>query len=806
MADADNRRSKTLKELKTAADLTDFLTDLKKHREKFEKDWKLNLAFYRGNQYSYVSKNGRLESLPVEEGEKPRYRVRIVSNQMVTGAQSLLSKLTKTKPVISATPSSSAIADVKAAQMSEYLLEDWWSTLQMDDKLEEALLWGILAGQGYWKISWDPHAGKPMQFTMDPDGQPITSDELKTMYKQMLVQNGLPEDYADQTVYLGDVRIDVYSPFQVWIDSSAKTMSEAKVAICEHSMTPDEIKARFRKDIEADSVPTSPDSSLPGAPMMSGTAKPTVKKVYFGYFAPQPALPKGRYVVWVEEKQSNSAKASEQNSKENILFDGPWPYPFNELPLVKFPGIRVPGSIYDDAISSSARPLQKELNRTISQIVEYKNLTIKPRYFAPIGSLKQKITSESGAVYEFQPIAGLKPEMEKLPALPPYVFEHLKDIHMRLRDVYNLTEVSEGTVPPNVEAGIAIDLLQEMSTDRLAPTIKLIEVALAQAGKFLLSLAQQYYVEPRLVTIRGGGGSMQVKKFKGADIAGGVDVRAETGSGLPRTRAGRQARIEKLVEQGFLQPHQAWKHIDIADMRSVAAKYAADEDQALREHEKLLQGQPINQSAVSQAVEAIQGGINPETGEPIEEGADLQGVLMRAALQPGPADNDPVHLDMHHDFIVSVEFEALPPPIQQAFFMHYAQTQEKMRANAPLPEGQAPRISLGLHGTLGPTVAAKMAKQAGIDTSPEEWTEPPLETMVQDFVDSPGDASNNPQDQAATEMDMAMSQQQMQQSDDSHQLAMMKGLADVRLAQEKVESEKHKRQVAAGMKDRPRGR
>lgn len=794
MADADNRRIKSLKELKTAADLTDFLGDLKKHRARFEKDWKLNLAFYRGNQYSYIARSGRLESLPVEEGEKPRYRVRIVSNQIVTGAQSLLSKLTKTKPVISATPSSSSIADVKAAQMSEYLLEDWWSTLQLDDKLEEALLWGILGGQGYWKISWDPHAGTPMTFTMNPEtGQPITSDEEKTMFKQMLTQVGLPEDYADETVYLGDVRIDVMSPFQVWLDPAAKTVSEAQYAICEHSLTPDEIKSRWGKDVEADSIPNSPDSSLPGAPSgESGSARPSVKKVYIGYFKPSAALPKGRYVVWVEEKQSSSAK---NEAKENILSDTPWPYPFTDLPLVKFPGVRVPGSIYDDAITTAARPLQKELNRTISQIVEYKNLTIKPRVWAPIGSLKQKITSESGAIYEFQPIAGLKPEVEKLPALPPYVFEHLQDVNQRLRDVFNLTEVSEGSVPPNVEAGIAIDLLQEMATDRLAPTVKLIEVALAQAGKLLLCLAKEYYVEPRLVTVRGGGGSQQVKRFQGADIASGVDVRAEAGSGLPRTRAGRQARIERLIEMQVLPPHQAWKYLDIADMRSVAAKFAADEDQALREHEKLLKGEPLNQAAVSQAVSAIQSGMNPETGAPIEEGDDLQGILMRAALQPGPADNHAAHLDMHHDFIVSVEFETLPPQVQQAFFEHFAATQEAMRANAPIPEGQAPRISLSMHGTLGPTVAAKMMKQAGVDTTPEEFTEPPLETMVQDFVDQPGDAANNPL--AALE-----AEQGLQQAADAHQLEMMNQLAQVRLSQEKVNTEQVRQEQ---MRKKPSG-
>jgi len=786
--------SKSISDLKTAADLTQKLDELKKHRQKLENDWKLNLAFYRNNQYCYVSKAGRLETLPTEEGEKPRYRVRLTANQITPGVQTLLAKLTKTKPVMSATPQSSSTGDVKAAQMSEFLLEDWWVSLGMDDKLEEALLWSIVAGQGWWKISWDEEAGLPMEFTMNPtDGSVITNDALVTQYKNQLQQMGLPEDYSDQTVFLGDVRVDVLSPFQVWVDPAAKTYTEAKYAICEHSMSPDEIKARFGKTIIADAVPTEPDKALKmgEGSADSGSHVKTVKKVYFGYLLPQAALPRGRYVVWVEDGAGDKPGAP-ADDKQNILYDKPWEFPTNELPLVKFNGVRVPGSIYDDAVVTMARPLQKELNRTISQIVQYKNLTIKPRVWAPVGSLKQRITDEPGAVYEFQPIAGMRPEVENLPSMPPYVFEHLKDVTMRLRDVFGLNEVSEGRVPPNVEAGVAIDLLQEMATDRLAPTIKLIETSLARASKLLLILAQEYYVEPRLLKIRGGGGSMQVKKFKGADIKGGVDVTAESGSGLPRTRAGRQARIDSYVDRGVLQPHQAWKYYDLADMKSVAAKYAADEDQAYREIEKLIKGEPLNMSAVRQAQQALMQGINPSTGQPLQDESEVQQVLEQAAFSPGLMDNDSVHLDVLHDFMVSVEYEALDPEIQRLFELHASLTQEQAKSKAPLPEGQAPRVNFAIKGTAGPTVAAEIANKAGIQVTPEDFMEEPLETWVTDSMDKPdADSAGNDEftqaeqvmqaqlamdkhavSQASTLQKMAHAEQKAAQGEEAHQQAM----------------------------------
>lgn len=791
MADTQKNPAKSIANLKTAADLTQKLEELMKMRSPMEKDWKLNLAFYRNNQWCYVSKGGRLESLPVEDGEKPRYRVRLTANQITPGVQSLLAKLTKTRPVLSATPQSSSMGDVKAAQMSEFLLEDWWVSLGLEDKLEEALLWSLVAGQGYWKISWDEHAGKQMKFTMSPDGNVITNDELVTMYKTKLQEVGLPEDYADKTVYLGDVRVDVLSPFQVWLDPAAKTITEAKWAICEHSLSRDEIKNRFGRDIEPDSVPTDPDKSLPyaGATDEGGSTSPSVKKVYFGYFLPQAALPKGRYVVWVKDGGGGEGQADED---KNILYDEAWNHPINELPIIKFHGVRVPGSTYDDAVVTMARPLQKELNRTVSQIVEYKNLTIKPRVWAPIGSLKTRLTSEPGAVYEFQPIAGLRPEIEQLPAMPPYVFNHLEDITRRLKEVFGLTEVAEGSVPPNVEAGVAIDLLQEMSTDRLAPTIKLIEVSLARAAKHLLVLAQKYYVEPRLLKIRGGGGSQQVKKFKGSDIAGGVDVVAESGSGLPRTRAGRQARIESFIDRGILSPQKAWKYVDLADMKSVAASFMANEDQALREHDKILGGEPLNRAAMNQAIQAVMAGVNPETGEQLSGDPDeMKGIIEKAAYTPGPADDHPAHLEVHQQYLVSVEFEALDPEQQRIFYLHYQLTQEAAKAVAPIPEGQAPRVSLSMHGTLGPSVASKIMNQSGVQTTPEEFLEQPLETLVMDSVDAPDqdEAANDPYTQAEQMHGMALDE--------------AKAMAETELTYAKVETEKAK--AKAALRPKPAG-
>lgn len=765
---------KSLSQLKGAEDLCRKLESLKRGRQMLEQQWKLNLAFYKGKQYSFFNKSSRrIESLPVDDGEKPRYRIRLVSNQILTGSQSLLSKLTKTKPQLWATPTSGSDADVKAAQVATKLLEYWWYDFSLDDVLEEALLWSIIAGQGYWKITWDPHAGKQMKFLLDPQGQPIVDESLKDLFKAELAQSGVQPQ--EKVVYMGDVRVEAMSPFDVYLDPTAKVFRDAKYAFCTHSLDPDTIKTRWGVDIKPDAISTSPDSSLPFG-NAEDAGDPNVKEVIYGYFLPSAALPQGRYVVFTDKPYQ-------------ILEDGPWPYPYNELPLVKFPGTRVPGAVYDSSVVEHAIPLQKELNRTLSQIVEYKNLTIKPRVWAPTGSLRTRITNEAGAIYEFNPVAGMKPEVEQLPAMPPYVFEHLQEISARLNSVFSLTEVTEGKLPPNLEAGIAIDLLQEMATDRIEPTIKLIERAMARAGGQMLQLAQQFYIEPRDLKIVGSGGGVRVQKFKGADLSG-ASVRVDVGSGLPRTRAGRQARIERLIELQVIQPTEAMKHLELADMKSYTEKWASAEDRAYREHEKLNSNQPLNPAALQSAQQAVQQGLNPETGQPLQSPEEGQQEMHKASLEPMISDNHQTHLDIHGSFMETLEFEGLPLEIQESYTTHYQLHWELMLQMRPKPAPVAPRVNLQIKSTTGPTGQSKMLQAAGVDVSPTEASELPLESWVSDSVDKPDaeqEGNNHFQELEASHQAVEQTNQQQEQTNQqqhkSREAAAKADLAEKKLKQ-----------------------
>ena len=734
----------------SATSLVKRVDDLRNQRELMERAWKINLSFYKGKQYVfYNKKTRRIESLATEDGDKPRYRVRIVANQIAPNSMGLLARLVKSKPTFYATPTSSGFENLKATEVAESMLEFWWDKFSLSEKREEAMLWSIICGNGFWKISWDDKVGSSVKVLLDPmEGQPIIDPMVERLYRDELEMQGIESDDFEMEVFEGDIRCDVISPFNVFLDDSAQVFEECKYAICSHPMSAAEVESRFGVRLKPNAINRYPDESLPGLySFSSGQTKENIREIFYGYFLPTPDRPEGRVVVFTKDPSI-------------ILYDAPWPYPFMELPLIKFPGMRVPGQLWDSSVVEQAVPLQKELNRTLSQMIEYKNLTLKPQMLAPVGSLRQRMTDEPGAIFEYNPIAGKIPEAIPLPGLPSYVAQHLADMGQRLKDVFGLTEIMQGQVPPNVEAGVAIDLLQEAATDRLSPQILMMEKALERAGNLMLSLAQKYYTEPRMMMLSGGSGSKpRVEQFEHADVLSGVQIKVEAGSGLPRTRAGKQARVFQMLNMGMITPAKAYKYLDMADFKTLQAQFQADEDQAMREHDKLIEGMSINMSAARDAEAAMMNQMqnpefDPETGQPMQMDPMMMQESMDAGLNPLPFENKAAHLETHAGYMKSPEFELLPPEVQARFFKHYELTQQAVTAESS-PPVEAPRVSLQLRGAVGPTVGSKMLNQAGVENvTPEELLEPPLDTVVIDNKDKPNVGEGVPGEQSQIQEDL----------------------------------------------------
>jgi hypothetical protein len=715
--------------LKDANKLVARRHELDNLRMDYNREWAQNRAFY--NNYQWIYWNGaagRIEQFGVEDGERPRYKVRLTANQITPGVTQLIAQMTKTRPTIHAVPESGGDRDVKAAEMAERLYEFWWDEFHLNNKLQTALTHAQIS-QGYWLITWDPYAGKEFRVMLNPQtGQPVTDDELGDIYRDNLIQMATKQGQDPQqllgqfqkTLYLGDINVAVLSGEMVWVDPGAMSFEDAAYVIVRFPMNVDEIEARWKVRVPPDTTQT------PMRPHLQYTrARDTrsleSREVYVAFARPTPSLPKGRVVYFLEDPNQ-------------ILEQKDWDFPFNELPLVKFPGMQSLNNVYDLSRVTMARPLQKELNNKVSKIAEHMNLTMRPQMLAPIGSLSQQLTDEPGLIVEYAPIQNQVPQWRPMPAIPAYAFNYVADIQQRIDRLFNLMPTERSQIPARTDSGSLVELIQEAVADQISPEIKRMEVALARAGKIMAMLAQKYYIEPRLLRVRGPNGSVQVSKFLNADLSGGFSFEPEAGTGLPRTRQGQIQQIKELVEMQVLSPQDALPYLPIGGLKSIQQKLAADEDYAFRKIEKLIKGEPLNVPQMQQAFQqAIQGGVNPETGQPFQSENDIQDYLKKAALAPVQFEDWHKSMEVIRLHMLSSEFENYDPEIQARFIEHYDQLWQTV---INMPNVQAPvKTTLSLRGTVGPTVGSQILRNAGIfGANPESMKELPLDTDVRDYL------------------------------------------------------------------------
>lgn len=195
-------------------------------------------------------------------------------------------------------------------------------------------------------------------------------------------------------------------------------------------------------------------------------------------------------------------------------------------------------------------------------------------------------------------------------------------------------------------------------------------------------------------------------------------------------------RVQRHIDlhiQAAANTTKAFRFIDPTDVTDMASDIALDEAQALNENRMILAGQPLNPEAVQEAFAAIQAGNDPETGQPLQEGADAHGLLIRASLKPTLVENLQLHLDRHGKVIKSDAFKQYPPDARHRFITHFDLTRDLWLSIPLMPtEVTAPKVTLSLRESVGPSTVSEVLRHGGVPEADPATiaAEPPLENLV----------------------------------------------------------------------------
>lgn len=555
-------------------------------RRPIERQWYTNLAFFNGKHYiSTISSKTSSYGYKFHTPKTVPWRVRLIINKVRTVVRTEVAKLTTSRPAFSVVPRTTEDEDIAAARVAEQLFENVYYEQDFLQIMTDAIWWMSITGTSFIKTYWD--------------------------------QNAV---YAGEK---GDAKFSVVDPFHVYVSDYLQTDIDRQPFIIQTSMISKE-HAKNVYGVEASKNTVSAagdDDHLHNMWMnMSGTERVITERVLVKEFWIKPNqcpfLPQGGVVIMVGDKIVSLTQQS--------------PYRHGKYPFTVIRHIPT-GRFYGESVITDLIPLQREYNKTASQIVEAKNRMGKPKLVAPKGSIDpNKITDAPGQIITYNP--GFNPPTPlPLEPLPNYVLEELDRIQRDIDDISGQHEISRGNVPKEVTAATAISFLQEQDDTRLNPTVHSIESAVGRIGTQYLNLIFQYWQSPRLIRNVGKDGAFSAQYVQANMLRGNVDVRVEAGSAMPYSKAGKQAFVMDLLKFGVIQPQEVLTILELKGVEAAQRNFLADQHQVQRENVKMAN--------------AIQVPANAW-------------------------DNHQVHIGLHNNFRKSQEFESLPEQVKMIFEQH----------------------------------------------------------------------------------------------------------------------------------------
>lgn len=591
----------------------------KQDRLTVERQWYMNLAFFFGRQNvrminTAASSTGfRLNTPPA-----PPWRVRMVVNKIRPMVRTMVAKTTSQKPKFIVVPATTEDNDQSAARVAEQILEAEYSAKNVKRILRRAQWWTIVTGTGYIKTYWDPSA--------------VDNDSMQ----------------------IGDITVEPVTPFHIYVPDLLEEDLEKQPYVIHQSMKSLEwVERAYNKKVKAPTTRSTndvlEDSFLSMVGAKPATTGDQVLMLEFWIKPGNKVMPGGGMVTIVGETIVQVVNG--------------YPYKHLEFPFSKLEAVQS-GKFYGTSVIEDMIPIQREYNRTRSQIIEAKNLMSKPKLLAPRGSINpNQITSEPGQVILYQPGFEKPTPMPSAP-LPAHVLNEVQQLQQDMDDVSGQHEISRGQNPSQVTAATALSYLQEQDDTKLSDTISSLEEAVEKMGRHILSHVSQYWTTERTVQIVGADGSFDAQVYKGSAIGGNLNVRVEAGSALPQSKAAKQAFIMDLIKLGVIEPQKALEMLDLGGIERVYEDYLVDVRHAQRENIKMAAGEQV---------------------------------------EPNDFDNHAVHIDAHNKFRKGQEFESLPDEIKALFQMHcdlhyVAMGLKPMPGQALMPQGMGMEPPVGMPG------------------------------------------------------------------------------------------------------------
>ena len=497
------------------------LEDFKKRQEArrpVELNWRLNMNFVIGNQFSEISPRGDVE----EYGRQYFWQCREVYNHIAPILETRLSKLARVKAQASVRPASPDDADRASAEVATKLIRAVSADNGFSALMSEANVWSEVTGSAFYKVTWDTQKGMALT--------------------------------ADGTLREGDVKITVCPPFEIFPENIAVAELDAQPSLMHVKvMGVGDVFRIWGKRVEGRTlnVFSFENADVLGGlgyhatvPKMVTEAREDAALVIEKYEMPSESHPEGRLIIV---------------AGETLVHDGPLPYINGEdgtrgYPFAKQVCLESLGNFFGGSVVERIIPVQRAYNAVKNRKHEFMNRIAMGVLAVEDGSVDTDALEEEGLppgkilVYRQGSAPPVMLNAGQVPAEFGREEEKLLNEFVMISGVSEVTTYSQ--VPSNVASGTAISLLLEHDDTRISLTADSLREAVKRIGRHIIRLYKQFADAPRMKRVVGEGGEVEVMQFRSGDL-GSEDVTFDTENEIEDSLSTRRAMVYDLLGLGL---------------------------------------------------------------------------------------------------------------------------------------------------------------------------------------------------------------------------------------------------------------
>lgn len=384
-----------------------------------------------------------------------------------------------------------------------------------------------IGGETYLFVDYDEHKGD-----IHPDAKKANDEQLRIPLKDpkgkvVLGDDGTPL-MVDTQKKVGDLVYRLRSVPEVLVQPKSRWTDVEWIREVE-LVDVDELKVRYPD--KAGQINDSLGSSKRSGSSISNSRNDIFVYTYWHKGVRQ--LDRGRKIVMLDDA---------------ILENGVHPFSGAPLNVVRLTDVDIEGELHGWSFLNNIAPIQMALNKLYTMY--YTNIALGSHLYWLIHAssrvAKDRIRN-AASVIQWHGVH--KPEIATFRTVASEIPSMIEKLEQRIMTISRIQATSRGELPANVEAGVAIKILEEQEEQSAIPDVKKVNAAIEKLYSLSLGIAGDKYdkSDGRTARILGADGEYLMEIMDTAKLSGPYDVKAKKTTALSKSKAMMTQEITQLL-------------------------------------------------------------------------------------------------------------------------------------------------------------------------------------------------------------------------------------------------------------------